>query len=433
MEGAKIWLVVLTWIISSAQADENKTNLQNQITSLLDIVQKVVSDFDSLRQQHRELEHQYHLLSDEFRSLRFNHIPSTKSVRTDEQASQPVHPKFAHSRSAFLAPQEIALDQKGAKSDRGLQREASIPGFIENNGQKGEKGDRGPKGDAGIPGFNGDDGYDGHKGEKGDPGIKGDAGISGFNGDDGIDGPKGGKGEPGNSGIQGQKGNTGTTGPGGHKGNTGDTGPTGQKGDTGIPGPAGQKGIGAPGTVGLKGDSGTPGLAGLKGDSGTPGLAGLKGTSGIQGPIGPTGLKGQKGLKGDVCPMDAQIAFYARFYQTINAMSNEVIAFPNIGTKIGTSYERSGLFTCKVTGIYVFTWSIEVNSEHTLKTLLMVNGSERGQLIVQGSVSNGNIGSTTVVIRLSVTDRVLILQDSVSPGTILGNSSSFSGFFLHPV
>ncbi|XP_069111975.1 collagen alpha-1(X) chain-like isoform X3 [Argopecten irradians] len=347
--------------------------------------------------------------------------------------------------------------QKGTKGDIGLPGPIGLKGNIGTLGPRGPQGIAGPKGDQGIPGQVGQKGTSGIPGKSGSKGMtgpmgpQGAAGIHGkigTKGDQGVPGKAGQKGNSGTNGLPGQPGAKGMPGPIGPKGTVGMPGKNGPKGDQGIPGSPGQKGnpgmpgiSGPPGTKGMQGQLGYPGVPGLmgpKGDpgEGPPGLMGQKGEAGTQ---GPRGFTGPKGMKGDTCRpgelSEARIAFSARIKSdlVITNIFNEKILFDDVKLNIGSSYSTSGIFVCPVTGLYVFTWSTEVSSAHTLTTLLLVNGQERDRLHVQGSSANWNIGSATILVHLSVTDQVHIEAVTTPVGTIIGTYSSFTGFFLRSI
>ncbi|XP_021347805.1 otolin-1-like isoform X2 [Mizuhopecten yessoensis] len=227
-----IFVLFITAMKGEAVTEKDFQDLQNQMMTLKNIFQHMVSEFGGLRQQHSRLEYRYQTLSEEIRNIR--RIPVTQG-------------------------------HKGEKGDTGL---------------------RGPKGDNGISGFNGDDGTDGPPGQKGEKGViglrgpKGDNGIPGFNGDDGIDGTPGQKGERGDVGLSGPKGDNGIPGLNGQKGEPGkscDAGPPGHHGSQGVDGPSGPRGPHDP--LGSHGDAGPPGPRGFEGDSGSHGPVGMQGTN----------------------------------------------------------------------------------------------------------------------------------------------------------
>ncbi|XP_060084326.1 complement C1q tumor necrosis factor-related protein 3-like [Ylistrum balloti] len=273
------------------------------------------------------------------------------------------------------------------------------------SGQKGEKGDHGaegPKGSDGGSGFNGDDGHDGLDGAKGEVGPAG---------------PKGGIGQKGAKGELGLTGDVGTPGP---KGDSGMRGINGPKGGPGAPGPKGQKGI-----TGSIGWTGAAGIKGSKGDKGNIGYRGQK---------GETGFTGQKGEPGQsMSGTKRKIAFSAELdshFTTLRA--GTVVVFQHQTLNAGNYYSPfQGIFQCGVSGFYIFTWTMAVNSGHGLTTLLDVNGSPRGYLYSVGQPYNWNSGSNSVMVDLNVGDRVSVkIVYSTDIGAYPLSGSSFFGFLL---
>ncbi|XP_033758232.1 protein HP-25 homolog 1-like [Pecten maximus] len=179
--------------------------------------------------------------------------------------------------------------------------------------------------------------------------------------------------------------------------------------------------------LGQKGEKGNSGIQGPKGDSGTPGPQGIKGDPG---PVGPTLLQEQIGNKG----VQSKIAFSARLlYAVTHIGQGRAIVFDEIILNIGQDYDpSSGIFQCSIPGIYVFTWSIEVNASNSLITGIYVNGQSRQFQFVAGSSYNINSGSSTIVLELTGGDTVFIgAFRTPSHDTVVESESSlFSGYLL---
>ncbi|XP_021347128.1 otolin-1-A-like [Mizuhopecten yessoensis] len=235
---------------------------------------------------------------------------------------------------------------------------------------KGDKGDTGSPGPRGQNGYNGTDGIDG---QAGDRGVKGDPGIPGFNGDDGVDGEKGDR--------------------------------------------------------GLKGDAGAIGLHGLKGDKGTTGPKGDEGIPGAKGIVGPKGQKGEPYQRA----VDTTIAFTAGVIQQPDMHDSRSIIFNMVYTNVGGAYNKeTGRFTCTIAGLYVFTWSTEVNQSRYIKSQLTVNGQNRAYLQVSAGIFS-NSGCATIILQLNINDVVDVTPSMFSHGASLGASSSFSGHLLYSI
>lgn len=213
----------------------------------------------------------------------------------------------------------------------------------------------------------------------------------------------------------------------------------------GIPGVPGVPGSdGQPGTPGIKGEKGLPGLAGDLGEFGEKGDPGIPGTPGKVGPKGPVGPKGApgpsgpRGPKGDSGDYKAtqKVAFSA--LRTINSplRPNQVIRFEKVITNANQNYEpRNGKFTCKVPGLYYFTY--HASSRGNLCVNLM-RGRDRDSLqkvVTFCDYAQNTFQVTTggVVLKLEQ-EEVVHLQatDKNSLLGIEGANSIFTGFLLFP-
>ncbi|XP_062583787.1 uncharacterized protein LOC134245520 [Saccostrea cucullata] len=121
-------------------------------------------------------------------------------------------------------------------------------------------------------------------------------------------------------------------------------------------------------------------------------------------------------------------AFYAQLTYTV---TNEHAIFKNVTINEGSSYSSStGIFTCKYSGAYVFSWTIATHGSNKAFADLYVNGNIVGTVISDSSEHSVNADSATgfVVTNLQVGDevRIRILQ-----GSIDGEFSTFSGWRLN--
>ncbi|XP_048206418.1 complement C1q subcomponent subunit B [Perognathus longimembris pacificus] len=218
------------------------------------------------------------------------------------------------------------------------------------------------------------------------------------------------------------------------------TGPAAIPGIPGIPGLPGTDGL--PGVPGTKGDTGFPGLAGdhgefgEKGDPGTPGnpgKVGPKGPPGPKGAPGPPGLRGAKGESGDY-QATQKIAFSALRATSMLLRRGQAIRFENVITNANGNYEpRSGKFTCRVPGLYYFTY--HASSRGNLCVNLM-RGRDSGQKVVTFCDYAQNTFQVTtggVVLKLEQGETVYLqATDKNSLLGIEGANSIFSGFLLFP-
>ncbi|KFO14980.1 Complement C1q subcomponent subunit B, partial [Balearica regulorum gibbericeps] len=124
----------------------------------------------------------------------------------------------------------------------------------------------------------------------------------------------------------------------------------------GVPGLPGMPGVpGKDGRDGLKGAKGEPGKTGPIGPPGPPGDPGMMGTAGEPGPMGPPGPQGDSGdYKATL-----KSAFSAARTVSSYPRRDLPIRFDRIITNEKGHYEnRYGRFTCRVPGIYYFTYHV---------------------------------------------------------------------------
>ncbi|KAF5924665.1 complement C1q subcomponent subunit B [Diceros bicornis minor] len=217
----------------------------------------------------------------------------------------------------------------------------------------------------------------------------------------------------------------------------------GYRGIPGIPGIPGAPGSdGKPGIPGIKGEKGLPGLAGDHGEfgqkgepgtPGTPGKVGPKGPVGPKGSPGPPGARGPKGESGDY-KATQKIAFSAT--RTINSplRKDQAIRFDHVITNENQNYEpRSGKFTCRVPGLYYFTYHASSRGNLCVN---LVRGRERMQKVATFCDfvhSTFQVTTGSIVLKLEVGESVFLqATDRNSLLGIEGANSIFSGFLLFP-
>ncbi|XP_029804426.1 complement C1q subcomponent subunit B [Suricata suricatta] len=221
------------------------------------------------------------------------------------------------------------------------------------------------------------------------------------------------------------------------------SGCTGHPAIPGIPGIPGAPGSdGSPGTPGIKGEKGLPGLTGDHGEfgeKGDPGIPGKPGKVGPKGPVGPKGspgppgARGPKGESGDY-KATQKIAFSAK--KTTNSVlrRDQAIRFDQVITNVNNNYEpRSGKFTCRVPGIYYFTY--HASSRGNLCVNLM-RGREQMQKVVTfcDYVQNTfQVTTGSMVLKLKQGENVFLqATDKNNMVGMEGANSIFSGFLLFP-
>ncbi|XP_004679432.2 PREDICTED: complement C1q subcomponent subunit B [Condylura cristata] len=211
-------------------------------------------------------------------------------------------------------------------------------------------------------------------------------------------------------------------------------------GTPGIPGLPGSDG--KPGTPGIKGERGLPGLAGDHGEfgeKGDPGIPGNPGKVGPKGPIGPSGLPGlpgppgPQGESGDYKATE-KVAFSATRTLHMALRREQTIRFDRIITNVNNNYEpRSGKFTCKVPGLYYFTY--HASSKGNLCVNLMREQDAKQKVVTFCDYVSNTFQVTTgsVVLKLGQGEQVYLqATDKNSLIGMEGANSIFSGFLLFP-
>ncbi|XP_041508470.1 complement C1q subcomponent subunit B [Microtus oregoni] len=219
-------------------------------------------------------------------------------------------------------------------------------------------------------------------------------------------------------------------------------GPPAIPGIPGIPGVPGSDG--QPGTLGIKGEKGFPGLAGDHGEfgeKGEPGIPGIPGKVGPKGPAGPKGVPGPPGPfgpKGDSGDYKAtqKVAFSA--LRTINTplRRDQAIRFDKVITNVNENFEpRNGKFTCKVPGLYYFTYHASSRGNLCVN---LVRGRDRDHMqkvltFCDYAQNTFQVSTGGVVLKLEQ-DEIVHLQatDKNSLLGLEGTNSIFTGFLLFP-
>ncbi|NXN79005.1 C1QA protein, partial [Bombycilla garrulus] len=207
----------------------------------------------------------------------------------------------------------------------------------------------------------------------------------------------------------------------GPPGAPGRDGRPGQKGDMGEPGRAALSvtGRGPPGDAGEPGPPGPPGRVGL------PGIAGPPGSAGLPGPAG------QKGGVGDVLE-NPRPAFSAA--RSSPPRAGTTVVFDRIITNQEDSYSpQSGKFTCRIPGLYFFTFQVVSSGD----LCLSITKNEQGVVSFCDNNSRGilQVNSGSSVLSLAKNDQVFLTTDPALGSSIYSGSeadSVFSGFLVSP-
>lgn len=191
----------------------------------------------------------------------------------------------------------------------------------------------------------------------------------------------------------------------------------------------------SPGFPGLAGDHGEFGEKGEPGIPGTPGKVGPKGPAGPTGIPGPPGPPGPKGDSGDY-KATQKVAFSA--LRTINnpLRRDQAIRFDKVLTNVNENFEpRNGKFTCKVPGLYYFTYHASSRGNLCVN---LVRGRDRDHMqkvltFCDYTQNSYQVTTGGVVLKLEQ-DEIVHLQatDKNSLLGVEGANSIFTGFLLFP-
>ena len=125
-------------------------------------------------------------------------------------------------------------------------------------------------------------------------------------------------------------------------------------------------------------------------------------------------------------------AFHAELSKELtNLPHNHKVVFDKVHLNEGGAYDsKSGTFTCKEPGIYVFDWTILTQPGKYFYTDLMVDGVVRGKTHLEAIKSqNTRSGSNMVVVRLKPGSKVWVEPHSTTVGQFAYRGwCFFSGF-----
>ncbi|XP_025025927.1 complement C1q subcomponent subunit C [Python bivittatus] len=199
----------------------------------------------------------------------------------------------------------------------------------------------------------------------------------------------------------------------------GKDGRDGQKGSKGEPGPPA-----IPGSHGPKGEAGLPGLAGL------PGKSGPRGVSGSVGDIGPKGEVGEPGDPGGFKHM-FQSAFSVKRQTHEHPTKNTPVVFRGNITNTYHDYDTTtGKFTCRVPGVYYFTFHTSLTANLCVNMYL---NREKVASFCDHLSNPKQVTSGGVLLQLQKGHQVwLAVNDYNGMVGVAGADSVFSGFLLFP-
>ncbi|NWR11357.1 C1QA protein, partial [Paradoxornis webbianus] len=212
--------------------------------------------------------------------------------------------------------------------------------------------------------------------------------------------------------------------PDGKNGSPGLPGRDGRPGQNGEPGEPGRPGLSA-NTRGPKGDDGEPGVPGLPGPSGPRGLPGPMGI------VGPPGPRGQKGSAANVREQPRPAFSASRLSPP---STGTTVVFDRVITNQESSYNaQTGKFTCKIPGLYYFTF--QVVSSGDLCLAIAKNGLRVVSFCDNNSQGILQVNSGSSVLSLALGDQVSLTTDPDKGSSIYSGpeaDSVFSGFLVSP-
>ncbi|OWF39869.1 Complement C1q tumor necrosis factor-related protein 5 [Mizuhopecten yessoensis] len=130
-----------------------------------------------------------------------------------------------------------------------------------------------------------------------------------------------------------------------------------------------------------------------------------------------------------------KVAFHAKLRNDLGSLTdNEIIIMRSGLVQLGTGYDgNTGIFTCQVAGLYVFSVTILVERNGVVEVELIRNGY--GILdIYSGDKELYGSGSNMVLVELQVNDKIWVqVHDNYhDQGEVLVNAfTTFSGFLLY--
>ena len=132
-----------------------------------------------------------------------------------------------------------------------------------------------------------------------------------------------------------------------------------------------------------------------------------------------------------------QYAFFATMSSDKEDLPKKsVVVFDQASLNVGEAYdETTGKFTCKVDGLYTFSWTTLSKSNKDLTTVLITNGSRVVQNVVDTDATDDTLSSSsTVIVRMSKGEQTwisVIKGDQLTAQWSSLPSSMFSGFKIN--
>lgn len=131
-----------------------------------------------------------------------------------------------------------------------------------------------------------------------------------------------------------------------------------------------------------------------------------------------------------------QVAFYA--YMSTNTPPNlrqhHTLIYDVVKVNRGQGYHQDdGIFTVPSSGVYVFAWTVAIQTHGWASVELAVNGVVFGSTFADGTASDWEHGSGIVVVETHTGDHVYVRMQENGNGVVNSNArgrTSFSGWKL---
>ena len=157
-------------------------------------------------------------------------------------------------------------------------------------------------------------------------------------------------------------------------------------------------------------------------------MPGQPGPTGQTGPIGPKGETGSQGEKGEASSVGRAL-FSA--YTSSRGHFDGIVTFDVVDIDTDNQLDKeSGIFKCKVPGVYLFSFSGEASTDGTDYVSVYVNNDYKF-IIADTDKSNYANLSYSWTLKLSLDDQV---QLKVAEGKMYSSSTErvyFTGLLIH--
>ena len=129
------------------------------------------------------------------------------------------------------------------------------------------------------------------------------------------------------------------------------------------------------------------------------------------------------------------IAFFAYFSTNNDASStHQILAFDKVITNVGNAYHpHSGTFIAPRSGVYVFIWTIRLNTNRYHTTELLHDNNVINSIYLNPASNIDGTVTGTAVVRVNQGEDVVIRTGSLSNNIIRSDAygrSSFAGWIL---